>query len=576
MSTRSGLIVASLGLLAVVGVSACSAMADDDDANGSTGTTDSTGDEAGTTNPAEVAEVVDGGTLTIAATSPIVDWNPLSAAGDTTGQRQQQWPLYPHPFLTNPDTTVVVNEALLVSAEVIADDPMTVEYRIQPDAVWSDGTPITVDDFAYTQAVQDPAQCPECSAAFTEGYSLINTVDGSDDGRTVTMVFDEPFAPWQSLFNYILPAHVADSYGDLATSFNEGFSTNVPAVSGGPYVVEDYTDGVSMTMVKNPEWYGEPAHLDTIITRYITGQGEQVTALQNGEVQLVYQTPTLDTLEQVRTMSGMTVTMGSTLTYYHLGMKTTGDVMSDPALRTAIATALDFEDMRTRTIGQFAPDQPLMKSSVHIPGQVVGDIDAYRENTDVVGMGIGDIEAAISVLEDAGYTLDGDQLVLPDGSPLRELTFLTLATDDLRMELAQIAQQQLRPLGITIVIDPADGSRYSPALRDGSFDIMATGTALDLGPLSMQQWYGTDAPRSFGYSSAEADRLLAEASSELDPARQVELMNELDLTLLGDGVVMPLFASPWMAVHPDEYRNIFVNPSKYGTTMNVEQWGRVE
>ncbi|HEY0698287.1 MAG TPA: ABC transporter family substrate-binding protein [Micromonospora sp.] len=523
--------------------------------------------------PTSSGEVADGGTLTLAASSPMADWNPLSAAGDTTGQRQQQWPFYPHPFLTNPDTSVVLNKALLESATVVSADPMKVEYKIQQKAVWSDGTPITGKDFEYTQAVQDPKKCAACKAAFTEGYSLITSIETTGDGRTVTMTYSKPFSAWQALFNYILPAHVATSYGDLATSFNEGFGKNVPKVSGGPYVVKDYQDGVSMTMVRNPRWYGEPAHLDTITTRYISGQGAQITALQNGEIDLVYQNPTLDTVNQVKAMTGMTVQLGSTLTYYHLGMKTTGDVMGDAALRKAIYTALDLDDMRKRTVGQYAPDLVTMKSSAYVPGQKVGDIAAYRANTDELNVGKGDGKAALGILEQAGYRVTNGKLILPDGKPLRDLKMLTLSTDVLRMELAQIVQAQLKQLGITIVIDPADGSRYSPALRSGSFDIMATGTALDLGALSLQQWYGTGAARSFGYSSAEADRLFAAAATELDPTRQVELMNQLDRVLLADGVVLPLFASPQMAVYPDKFANIFINPSKYGTTMNVEQWG---
>ena len=524
------------------------------------------------TNNSEVQEVGPGGEITIAATSPITDWNPISANGDTTGQRQQQWPLYPHPFVTMPDTSVVVNEALLESADVVESDPMTVEYVLQDGVQWSDGTPIGVDDFVYTQAVQDPSKCADCLAAFTEGYSDIDSIEADDDGKTITMVYGEPFAEWRSLFNYILPAHIADGYGDLATSFNEGFSTNVPEFSGGPYIIED-TDGISMTMVPNPNWYGEGPNLETITTRYITGQGEQLTALQSGEVQLVYATPTVDTMEQAQQMPNMTIQTGSTLTYYHLGMKTTGDVMSDEALRSAIATALDLGDMRERTIGQFAPDVPQMQSSVYVPGQQIGGEEAYQDNMTDLGIGAGDVDAAVAILEDAGYSITDDQLIQPDGTPLRDLSFLTLGTDVLRMELAQIAQQQLLDIGITINIDAADGARYSPALRDGDFDIMATGTALDLGPLSIQQWYGTDAPRSFGYSNEEADRLMEAAAAELDPAAQVELMNELDRVLMSDGVVLPLFGTPMMAVYPNTHGNIFINPSKYGVTMNIEEWG---
>lgn len=521
----------------------------------------------------DVAKVKAGGSITLAATSPIEDWNPLSAAGDTTGQRQQQWPLYPHPFLTMPDTSVVVNEALLESAEVTSEDPMTVVYKIQPDAVWSDGTPITADDFVYTQAVQDPESCADCLAAFTDGYSSIDSVTGSDEGKTVTMVYRTPFSQWRSLFNYLLPAHVADEYGDLAVSFNQGFSQNVPAVSGGPYQVKEYTEGISLTLERNPEWYGDATNLDEVVIRYIKGQGEQVTALQSGEVQLVYINPTVDAVEQVQAMPQMTYSVAGSLTYAHLGMKTTGDVMSDPALRKAIYTTLNFEDMYARTAGAAAPDVPLMQSAVYVPGQKIGDVDAYETNAADIGMGSGDIEKATGILTDAGYSIVDGKLRLPDGSALRDLTFLTYAADQTRMDLAVIAQQQLKEIGITIVIDPADGARYSPALRDGSFDIMATGTALDLGPLSLQQWYGTGAPRSFGYSNPEVDDLLAEAAAELDDQKQVDLMNQIDRILLEDGVVMPLFQFSNMAAHPDTFANIFVNPSKYGVTMNVEQWG---
>jgi peptide/nickel transport system substrate-binding protein len=531
------------------------------------------------TNPSAApssAEVVDGGELTFATTASPQSWNPLSVAGDATTNRQQQWPLYPHTFLTNVDASVVLNKDLLESAKVVSDDPMTVEYVIRDEAVWSDGKPITGKDFEYTQAVQDPDSCSDCLAAFTQGYSLMDSVGTSSDGKTVTVTFSEPFAQWQALFNYILPAHVAAAYGDLPTSFNIGLSKNIPTVSGGPYLVESYDEGISLTLVKNSKWYGEPAHLDTVRFRYITSTGEQVTALQNGEIDVVYQNPTLDTVEQIRAMTGMTTIMGSTLTYYHLSLKTEGDVMSDGVLRGAITKALDIDDMTKRTVGQYVDDATPMKSAAFVPGQIVQGKEAYRENSEDVGVGTGEVDEALAMLKKAGYTLKDDKLVLPDGTPLRNLNVLTYSVDSIRMELAQLVQAQLAKLGITVVIDPADQSRYGAASREGQFDILTTATALDLGPLSLAQWYQTGAARnSFGYSSKKVDDLIAKASVEIDGAKSVELMNQLDKALLSDGIVVPLFAIPQMAVYSSKFANIFVNPSKYGTTMNIQEWGMV-
>lgn len=523
---------------------------------------------------AELSEVSAGGELIIASTNSPPNWNPVSATGDITTNRQQQWPLYPHPFLTGTDAGVTLNEQFLKSAGIISQDPMVVEYVIRDEAVWSDGTPITAADFEYTQQVQDPAACADCQAAFTQGYDLVSGIEADNNGKAVRITFEKPFAPWGTLFPYILPAHVAATYGDLATSFNVGFAENVPTISGGPYVVESYEDGVVTTLVKNPAWYGNPAHLDTIRFRYITTVGEQITALQNGEIGAVYGGATLDTIEQVNQMFGVTTEVGPTLTYYHFSLKATGEPMSELLLRQAIAKVLDIADMTHRTVGQYVENAAPMTSSAYIPGQTVGGQPAVQDNTGATGVGTGDVEGAIALLEAAGYKIVDGKLNTPAGAPLRDLEILTYSVDPIRVQLAELAQSQLAKIGITATIDAADRSRYTPDAKAGNFDIYTTATALDLGALSLAQWYQTDAARNyFGYSSETVDRLVDEISVTLDDAKTVELTNELDRALLADGVVVPLFPITNMAVFADSYANIFVNPSKYGTTMNIEEWG---
>jgi peptide/nickel transport system substrate-binding protein len=524
---------------------------------------------------ADVVAVKDGGELVFTVSSAPPNWNPVTAKGDLTGNRQLQWPIYPHPFLTTTDAEVIVNEALLVSADVVGIEPMVIEFVIKDEAVWSDGTPISAADFIYTQQVQDPRACADCQPAFTQGYELVSDTWASDDGKTVRFTLSQPFGPWRTLFPYILPAHIAATYGDLATSFNEGLTVNVPGFSGGPYMVADYQDGVVLTLKKNPAWYGEPAKLDTVHFRFIASVSEQITALQNGEVGALYGGASLDTVEHVHQLDGINLEIGPTLTYFHFSLKAAeGDVMGDKVLRQAITRALDSNDMTRRTVGQFVEGTEAMTSSAYIPGQMIGGELAVRNNTGETGVGAGDVEGAIKLLEDAGYKIIDGALHGPDGTAIRQLEILTYSIDPVRVQLAELAQAQLAKLGISTFIDAADRSRYSPESQAGNFDIFVTGTAADLGALSLAQWYQTGAARNyFGYSSERVDALVEEISVTLDDAKVVDLTNELDKVLLEDGIVVPLFPVMNMAVFDDQYANIFVNPSKYGTTMNIEQWG---
>jgi peptide/nickel transport system substrate-binding protein len=324
-----------------------------------------------------------------------------------------------------------------------------------------------------------------------------------------------------------------------------------------------------LNLVKNPAWYGNPAHLDTIRFRYISSIGEQITALENGEIDAVYGGATLDTVEQVNQMFGVDVEIGPTLTYFHFSLKANGDVMGDLAVRQAIAKALDIADMTTRTVGQYVEGAVPMTSSAFIPGQ-----PGLEDNTGATGVGTGDIAGAIALLEGAGYSIVDGKLRNPDGTPVRDLEILTYSVDPIRVQLAELAQAQLAKIGITAVIDAADRSRYTPDAQAGNFDIYTTATALDLGALSLAQWYQTGAARNyFGYSSETVDNLIQQISVTLDDAETVALTNELDRALLADGIVVPLFPITNMSVHADEYANLFVNPSKYGVTMNVEEWG---
>ncbi|MDR2374513.1 MAG: ABC transporter family substrate-binding protein [Bifidobacteriaceae bacterium] len=560
------LAVGALALSLSVAMIACAPL--DEDSGDQTGAPTSSGDES--------TGVKDGGEAVFAGfISTPKSWNPLTAQGDTTGNRQAQWPFYPHVFYGDYAGALQLNTDLMESAEVTSEDPMTVVYKIKSGAVWSDGEAIDADDFFYTWSVQDPRQCADCTAAWTAGYDSM-TLTASDDKLTVTAVFDTPFSMWKTLFITLLPSHVASDYGDLATSFNDGFVNNQPVVSGGPYVISEFEADVSLTMVKNEKWYGSPAHLDTIHYRYITSPSEVITAYQNGEVTIVYQNPSLETVEKANAIEGSSVEIASSLTYYHLIFKAVGDGLADAALRKAVAQAIDASDFVTRIPRQYDPEAPVLGSLAFAPGQAYSgyDGDPYVDAAKALNVGQGDVEGAKKSLADAGYTITDEKLHLPSGEALRPLTILTYSADTERMQMAEILNSQLKAIGIETTIDAADNTRYGTDGFAGKFDILITATASDLGVQALDQWYGTGKARNgSGYSSAAFDALVAEGNVALDPAEQIRILQEMDNMLLSEAIALPLYSIGNVLIHSQDFAGLQPSMSKYGLTWNINNWG---
>lgn len=513
-----------------------------------------------------------GGTITYGAGgTPTSAWNPLNAESGGAGDREILFPLFPHAFTANADHRSVLNKNLLKSAKVISEQPMVIQYDIQPTAVWSDGEPITSEDFKYTWQVQDPQECPKCKASITKGYSKISSVRGGNGGKTVTVTFAQPFALWKHLFPYILPSHVAKKYGDLETSFNQGMAENVPKVSGGAYMVRDYKQGVSLTLVKNPKWYGSPVHLDKVIIRWVEGDASAVKALTNGEVDAISPSASLDIYKQLQDIPGVDVQVGPVEVYYFVAVAPRS--VTDPVLRRALLTVIDSKAILERTVGQYAHDKVVDQNLMYVPGQQVGGEVAYEAHTDQMHLGTGDVERAKKMLRDAGYTWKNDKLVQPDGKPLRTLTYLTYASDPVRKHIAEICQSQLAKLGVKVVLDAQQADPYLAALFEGSFDLATAGNEIELGPLAAAQWFSSTSSRNYGYTSKRADSLLDKAITTIDPNKRVEIMNELDRVVLKDAVMLPMFTFSDVIAYRSKYANIHLAPSKYGHLGNLAEWG---
>ncbi|MGH3514507.1 MAG: ABC transporter substrate-binding protein, partial [Pseudonocardiaceae bacterium] len=154
-----------------------------------------------TCNSAAPGQLRQGGQLTYVIEKNIANWNLLSNEGNVFDNNEVLKAVLPYTFVTQPDLTVTMNNDLLDSAKLTNSSPETIVYKIRPTAVWSDGTPITADDFVYNWKLQNGRDCPGCPVFTTAGYDQVRSVVGSDNGKTVTVTLTKPFTDWKQLWS---------------------------------------------------------------------------------------------------------------------------------------------------------------------------------------------------------------------------------------------------------------------------------------------------------------------------------------------------------------------------------------
>ena len=264
---------------------------------------------AATSGAATKASSSSGGTATMALDENLAGFNINTSAASEFVLQEIMNVVWPQAFIVNNKLQPVMNSQLLQSAVQTSDSPQTVVYTLNPKAVWSDGTPITADDFIYNWQAQsgNPAYTDvgnqPYDAASTAGYQQIESVVGSDpsggaacdpgsaadrnvgmcpNGRTVTVTFKPSFTDWRSLFTDIVPAHIARTVG-----WNTGFAGPTQVISGSWFEVQSYNENQSVVLVRNPHYWGTPAKLNKLVFQFFSDDSQLVPALQNHEINIL-------------------------------------------------------------------------------------------------------------------------------------------------------------------------------------------------------------------------------------------------------------------------------------------------
>ncbi|MFI8322203.1 ABC transporter family substrate-binding protein [Streptomyces sp. NPDC085529] len=230
--------------------------------------------------PTARAMVDDGGTLRWAVDALPATFNAFQADADATTGRVAGAVL---PALHTLDERgrPRLNPDYLETAEVVETEPrQVVLYKLNQQAVWSDGREIGAADFvAQWRALsgRDTAYWTARNA----GYERIEKIEKGKNDLEVRVTFAKPYADWRSLFTPLYPKQVMGS----PNSFNDGARTTLKATAG-PFLLSkvDRKTG-DLTLARNPRWWGQPAKLDSLVLRAVPRSGREA-ALASGKLDL--------------------------------------------------------------------------------------------------------------------------------------------------------------------------------------------------------------------------------------------------------------------------------------------------
>ncbi len=525
----------------------------------------------------EPVPVVDGGEIVIGAEQEpdCADWLG-TCSGSIWGSYIMQATTIPMAFNARRDGDSWVPQASdLLAGEPIVDesgDEQTITYSINPEAVWSDGTPITSADFEYTALqIRDGKDILDKS-----GYDKIADIETPDE-QTVVVTMSEPYASWRQLFSSsygVLPAHILEGQ-DRGALMKDGYDW-----SGGPWIIESWQRGTSVTLVPNTEYWGEQPHLDKVTFQFITDTAAAFQALKSGQVDALYPSPQLDALSQIEagipgTKSEVDATTGNLEAIW---LNNVAFPFDSQAVRKALAYAMDRDAIVNRLFGSIGVDKAAQSFFTPILG-------GFGESAfDTYSLDLGQVD---TLMTGDGWTKDSDGYWAKDGERAA-FTIETLAGNKRRDLTLQILQTQFEEAGFEMSIHnttPAD--LFGKAMPNGDYQA-ALYTLIDTfpEPLNLSATFkSTNAPSeangfsgiNFGHVDIDGlDEVLDQLDSTVDVGARTEASRTADQMLAEAVPAIPLDAVPNVLLWADKLGGpISINPSE-GPFWNLNEWGLAE
>ena len=453
-----------------------------------------------------------GGDLVIDMKSEAVSLDPHSVNDVPSGNVQTN--LY--------ETLVYFDENMDIQNGLAEDwtvDENVLEFKLRDGITFTDGEAFNAEAVkANIDRVKDEAIASQRAFLF-EDITDINVVDD----QTIQFITEEPSATLIFSFAHsggsmISPKSIEEDYAAMEEGENPGSVIGSNPVGTGYFTFDEWESGNYIRLVKNDDYWGEPAKLDSVTFRVVSEDNTRLANIETGSAHVSDPTAPSD-VSRVTGSDVMDIMESDSLNVSYIGFNTQQEPFDDVNVRRAITMAINNEDIVNNLYDGYG---------IPAKGPIAPGVIGYDDSLEPIGY---DPEGAKTLLEESGY---GDGI---------ELTISTNDTTE-RQDLATFVQAELGKVGIDVSIEIVEWGAYLEQTAQGDTDMFvlgwssATGDAdYALEPLFHSKNQGNAGNRAF-YENDEVDALLDEAKNELDSTKRNELYSEVQQILIDEAPLL--------------------------------------
>ena len=421
----------------------------------------------------------------------------------------------------------------------VSEDGLTYTFTLREDAKWSNGDPVTAEDFVYSfQRIMTP----ETGAKYAnilypiKGAEAVNKGEMEPvemgvraiDERTLEITLENPTPFFLELLTHQtgLPVHrpsVEEHGADFVRPEN--------MVSNGAYTLQEFTPNQQIVVVKNPEFHSaDEVMIEEVRFLPTEDRSAALRRFQAGEILSNNDVPQ-EQIEFMETELGdEQFRVAPYLGTYYYSIKADKEPFNDPKVRQALSMAIDREFLADEIAPAFLPAESFVPAGI----SNYGDPEtAPKFSFNDMSM-LDREDEAKRLLEEVGFG--------PDNPLSVEISY---NTSENHKNVATAIADMWAPLGVEVTLSNQDTASHYAGLRDGAdYDVARAGWIGDYNdPQNFLFLYESD-NLGFNYSrynNPEYDALLDQAAAETDLEARAEILRRAERMLLDEVGVIPIF-----------------------------------